>query len=50
VGFKGMRKEVMAMQAARAKRADERKEETPFRRWSVVYILSTTRSTGGRGW
>jgi len=35
-----MKKEVMAMQNARAQRADERNEDTPFRRWSAVCILA----------
>ena len=47
MGFEGMKKEVMAMQNARAQSTDERKEDMPFRRWSVVCIAcvwSPTRS------
>jgi hypothetical protein len=39
VGSEGMRKEVIAMIVARQKRAEERKEKTPFMRWSVVYMV-----------
>jgi hypothetical protein len=39
VGSEGMRKEVIAMIVARQKRAEERKEKTPFTRWIVVYMV-----------
>jgi hypothetical protein len=45
VGSEGMRKEVIAMIAARKKRADERKEKTPFTRCSVVYIVMVSHTT-----
>lgn len=43
MGFEGIRNEVSAMQAARAKSADERKEDTPFRRCSVVCMADSQR-------
>jgi hypothetical protein len=39
VGFEGMRKEVIAMIVARQNRAEDKKEKTPFMRWSVVYMM-----------
>jgi hypothetical protein len=44
-GSEGMRKEVIAMIVARKKRAEERKEKTPFTRWRVVCMVMVSCQT-----